>query len=67
MSAPWMLEHYTKPEHFKFGSRKLGKGPDVIVRESQDELTLRAEEVNTSKALINVNHIEPERWRPHLS
>ena len=24
--------------------------------------TLRAEEVNTSKALIDVNHIEPERW-----
>ena len=38
-----------------------GRGSDVIVRESPDELTLRAEEVNTSKALINVNHIEPER------
>ena len=35
-------------------------GSDVIVRESPDELTLRAEEVNTSKALINVDHIEPE-------
>ena len=34
-------------------------GSDVIVRESPDELTLRAEEVNTSKALMNVNHIEP--------
>ena len=31
-----------------------------------DELTLRAEEVNTSKALINVNHIVPERWGPPL-
>ena len=41
-------------------------GSDVIVRESPDELTLRAEEVGTSKALINVNHIEPERWGPLL-
>ena len=41
-------------------------GSDVIVRESPEELTLRAEEVNTSKALINVNHIEPERWVPSL-
>ena len=39
---------------------------DVIVRESPDELTLRAEDVNTSKALINVNHIQPERWGPPL-
>ena len=38
----------------------------MIVRESLDELTLRAEEVGTSKALINVNHIEPERWGPLL-
>ena len=36
-------------------------GSDVIVRESWDELTLRAQEVNISKALISVNHIEPER------
>ena len=33
-------------------------GSDVMVRESPGELTLRAEEVNTSKALINVDHIE---------
>ena len=37
-------------------------GSDVTVRESPDELTLRTEEVNTSKALINVNHIELGRW-----
>ena len=37
-------------------------GSDVIVRESPDELTLRAEEVDTSKALINVYRVEPERW-----
>ena len=36
-------------------------GSDVIVRESPDELTLRAEEVGTSKAYIDVNHIEPEK------
>ena len=43
-----------------------GGGSDVKVRESPDELTLRAEEVNTSNALINVNHIEKERWRSPL-
>ena len=32
----------------------------MIVRENSDELTLRAEEVVTSKELVNVNHIE--RW-----
>ena len=32
-------------------------GSDVIVRESPDELRSRAEEVNTSKALIDVKHI----------
>ena len=32
-------------------------GSGVIARESPDELTLRAEEVNTSKALINVDLI----------
>ena len=41
-------------------------GSDVIVRESPDELTLRAEEVRTSKALINVDHIGPERWSAPL-
>ena len=39
---------------------------DVTVRENPDELTLRAEEVETSKALMNINHIEPERWGPLL-
>ena len=36
------------------------------VRESPDELTLRAEEVVTWKALMNVDHIEQERWGPPL-
>ena len=40
--------------------------PEVIVRESPDELTLRAEEVETSKALINVDKKEQERSNPPL-
>ena len=39
---------------------------DVPVRESPDDLTIRAEEANTAKALIDVNHNEPERWGPLL-
>ena len=39
---------------------------DVTIRESPDELTLRAEEVNTSKAYKDVNHIKLERWSPRL-
>ena len=50
---------------FKVRKPKVPEGgSDVTVRENPDELTLRAEEVGTSKALINVNHIEPERWGP---
>ena len=37
--------------------------PEMTVRESPDELTLRAEEVETCKSYINVDHIEKERWR----
>ena len=68
MSAPWMLERYAGArEHFKVRKPKSPEGSsDVTVRESPEELTLRAEEVNTSKALINVNHVEPERWSPPL-
>ena len=39
---------------------------EVIVRESPDDLTLRAEEVGTSKALMHVDHIEQEGWGPPL-
>ena len=39
----------------------------MIVRETPDKLTFRAEEVVTSKALIDVNHIEPGRWGPPLA
>ena len=35
---------------------------DVTVRESPDELTLRAEEVGTLKACVNVDHIEKKRF-----
>ena len=35
---------------------------EVTVRESPDELTLRAEEVGTWKSYINVDHIDKERW-----
>ena len=36
----------------------------MTVRESPDELTLRAEEVGTLKTYISVNHTEKERWGP---
>ena len=65
MIASWMLERYAEARLFNFRSQKvLEGGSDVTVRESPDELTLSAEEVKTSKALIDVNHIEPERWVP---
>ena len=52
---------------FKVRKPKAPEGcPEVIVRENSDALTLRAEEVGTSKALVNVDHIEQERWGPHL-
>ena len=52
---------------FKVRTPKVSEGSsDVIVRESTDELTLRAEEVRTSKALKNVNYMEQERWGPPL-
>ena len=39
---------------------------EVTVRENSDELTLRAEEVCTLEAYVNVDHIEKERWGPAL-
>ena len=51
----------------KFEGRKVPEGcPEVTVRESPYELTLRAEEVGTLKTSVNVNHIEKERWGPPL-
>ena len=40
--------------------------PEVTVRESPDELTLRAEEVGTWKSYINAAHSAKERWGPPL-
>ena len=54
MIAPWMLESY----HGGTGTFKVRK-PKVL---EGDELISRAEEVNTSKALKDVKHIEPERF-----
>ena len=50
---------------FKVRRPKGSEGfPEVTVRESPDELTLRAEEVGTRESYINVDHIEKERWGP---
>ena len=38
----------------------------MTVRDSPDELTLRAEEVCTWKSYITVDHTEKERWCPPL-
>ena len=64
MSAPWMLESCVEAqERSRYGSQKLCEGSsDGTIRESPDELTLRAEEVNTWKALTDVKHITLERW-----
>ena len=40
--------------------------PEVLVRESPDELTLGADEVGTWKSRIGVDHIAKERWCPPL-
>ena len=53
--------------NFSSTKPKVSEGcPDVTVRESPDELTLRAEEVGTLKTYTNVDYIEKERWGPSL-
>ena len=53
---------------FKVRRPKGSEGyPEVTVRKSPDELTLRAEEVGTWKSYINVDHIAKERWGPPLA
>ena len=48
---------------FTSGRPKGSEGyPQVTVRESPDELMLRAEEVGTWKSCINVDRIAKERW-----
>ena len=38
--------------------------PEAAIRDGADELTLRAEEVRTLTACIDVDHSENDRWRP---
>ena len=46
---------------------KLEDGcPEVSIREGPEELTLRAEEVGSQKACVNVGHITENRWGPPL-
>ena len=68
MSAPLMLDPLTRAwENFEVRRPKVPEGYlEVTGRENSDELTLRAEEVVTSEALVNVDHIEQERWSPPL-
>ena len=40
--------------------------PEAAIREGASELTLRADEVGTLKAFINIDHIENDRWVPPL-
>ena len=40
--------------------------PEAAIRDGADELTLRADEVGTLKAFINIDHIEYDRWGPPL-
>ena len=59
--------HLSGMETNKVRRPKVPEGcPEVTVRESPDELTLRAEEVSTLKTYINLDHIEKERWCPLL-
>ena len=37
-------------------------GPYVSIREGPEELTVRAEEVGSQKACINVDHVAEDRW-----
>ena len=40
--------------------------PEAAIREGAEELTLRADDVGTLKAFINIDHIEYDRWEPPL-
>ena len=43
-----------------------GDYPEAAVREGADDLTLRAEEVKTLNACVNIDHIEENTWAPPL-
>ena len=49
---------------FKVIRPKISKDHSEVLREGADDLTLRAEEVDTQKASINVDHIDEKCWRP---
>ena len=66
MSVPLRLDTWTRAEEVRMP--KVPEGcPEVTVREDSVELTLRAEEVGTLKAYINVDHVAKERWGPSLA
>ena len=48
------------------GQSRKREGPEVLISELSEELTLRAEEVGTQKSWVNVDHIAEERWGPPL-
>ena len=51
---------------FKVQRPKFSEDFSDVLREGADVVTLRAEEVDTLKACINVDHIEENRWRALL-
>ena len=51
---------------FMSRSRNSEKITQRLFSEGADDLTLRAEEVKTLKACINIDHIEDNRWGPPL-
>ena len=51
---------------FKVIRPKISEDHSEVLREEADNLTLRADEVDTSKACINADHMEGKFWRPPL-
>ena len=51
---------------FKVQRPKFSEDYSEVLREGADDLTLRAEEVHTLKACINVDHIKDNSWGPPL-
>ena len=68
------LDNYSAVEvgHLRRGQRpfkvvrpKMNGDRSEVLREGADDLTVRAEEIDTLKACINVDHID-KCWRPPL-
>ena len=56
-----------EPDGFMSENQNFSEAyPEVAIREGADEITLRADEMETLRALINIDHIEFERWGPLL-